>query len=352
VVSDKPNIASPAFNPVRVLPGETERTFPINTSQVSANTLVKFTATTPAGVTAIRTINVLALTFRLTIDPNVVVGSLENSTGTVTLGVAAPNNQQIMLSSDNPGAASVPTSIVMPKGATSRSFPIISHSVVQDVWVRITATLESGTSTGANIRIQAPRIIEFYVTNSPVIGGDPTYGRIRLNALTPAGGVNVGMSSNKPAIAQVPNPVQIPGNSSFVQFTITTSPVSVDQSVTLTATYSGQTRTTQFEVWAPTILSLELIPTAVIGGDSFIGKVTIDKIAPAGGITLQLAKDPASTGSPYVSLPPTVTIPAGSKVGTFTGNTLAVSRSVSSLIFCSSSQHGQQVSAVLTILPR
>lgn len=352
VVSDKPGVAIPAFNPVRVLPGETERLFPINTFQVAANTLVKFTATTPAGVTAIRTINVLALTVRLEINPNIVVGSLQNATGTVSLGAPAPNNQSITLSSDNPAAASVPASITMPKGATTRDFAIISHSVPADVWVRITARLPSGVTTGANLRVQAPRIIEFYVTNSPVIGGDPTYGRIRVNAVAPASGLDVNVASNKPAVAQVPATVQIPGGGTFVQFTVNTSPVAVDQSVTLTATFSGQTRTTQFEVWAPTIVSLQLIPTAVIGGNTFVGKVTIDKIAPAGGITLQLSKDPASTGTPYVTLPATVTIPAGSKVGTFTGNTSTVSRSVSSLIFCSSTQHGQQVSAVLTILPR
>jgi hypothetical protein len=144
----------------------------------------------------------------------------------------------------------------------------------------------------------------------------------------------------------------MPAGTTLVSFPITTSPVAVDQSVTLTATYSGQTRTAQFEVWAPTLLSLTLTPSAVIGGNSFTGKVTIDKIAPAGGITLQLSKDPASTGSPYVQLPATVTIPAGSKVGTFTANTLPVSRSVSSLLSASSSQHNRQVSAVLTILPR
>jgi hypothetical protein len=313
---------------------------------------VKFTATTPAGVTAIRTINVLAMTVGLTLNPNIVVGSLQNSTGTVTLGAPAPNNQAIQLSSDNPAAASVPTSITMPQGATTRDFAIVSHSVPTDVWVRITARLPSGVTTGANLRVQAPRITEFYVTNSPVIGGDPTYGRIRVNAVAPAGGLDINVTSNKPGVAQVPATVQIPAAGTFVQFTVTTSPVPVDQSVTLTASFSGQTRTTQFEVWAPTVLSLELIPTAVIGGNNFTGKVTIDKIAPAGGITLQLSKDPNSTGSPYVTLPASVTIPAGSKVGTFTGNTSPVSRSVSSLIFCSSSQHGQQVTAVLTILPR
>jgi len=352
VVSNNAAVATPAFNPVRVLPGETERTFPINTNAVAANTLVRFTATTPAGVTAIRTINVLALTVRLTINPNFVVGGLQNSTGTVTLGTPAPNNQSVTLTSNNPAAASVPASITMPIGATSRSFPIITSTVAADVWVQIRARLASGVSTTANIRVQAPRFTEFYVVDSPVIGGDNTNARIRLSANAPTGGITINTTSNKPNVASVPSTVTIPAGTNFIQFTVTTFPVSLDQTVTLTAAFSGQTRTAQFEVWAPTVLSLELIPTAVIGGNSFTGKVTIDKVAPAGGITLQLAKDGTSTGSPYVVLPSTVTIPAGSKVGTFTGNTLAVSRSVSSIISASSSQHSQQVTAVLTILPR
>lgn len=352
VTSNTPGVATPAFNPVRVLPGETERTFPINTNPVAANTLVRFTATTPAGVTAIRTINVLALTVRLEINPNIVVGGLQNSTGTVTVGSPAPNNQAIQLTSDNPAAASVPASITMPVGATSRSFPIITSTVAADVWVKITARLASGVTTSANIRVQAPRFTEFFVVDSPVIGGDSTSGRIRLSANAPTGGITINVVSNKPGVASVPSTVTIPSGTNFIQFPVTTFPVSVDQSVTLTASFSGQTRTAQFEIWAPTVLSLELIPSAVVGGNQFTGKVTIDKIAPAGGITLQLSKDTNSTGSPYVQLPATVTIPAGSKVGTFTANTLPVSRSVSSLISASSSQHSQVVSAVLTILPR
>lgn len=352
VVSDKPTIASPALNPVRVLPGETERTFPINTSSVSANTLVKFTATTPAGVTAVRTINVLALGATLTINPNIVVGGLENSTGTITLASPSPKNQEIALVSNNPAAASVPALIVMPRLATQRNFSIITGTVATDVWVQIKATLESGKTATANIRVQAPRITEFFVVDSPVIGGDSTQARIRVNAVAPAGGLTINVASNKPAVAQVPATVQIAAGGTLVSFPVTTSSVAVDQTVTLTASYSGQTRTAQFEVWAPTLLSLQLTPSAVIGGNSFTGKVTLDKVAPAGGITLQLSKDPSSTGSIYVQLPATVVVPAGSKVGTFTGNTLAVSRSVSSLISASSSQHSQQVSAVLTILPR
>lgn len=351
VVSNNTNVAT-VPTPVRVLPGETERTFPITTKGVQANTLVTITATTPAGVVAKRTMNVLALTFSLSIDPSTVVGGIENSTGTVTLGSPSPMNQVIELSSGNPAAATVPASITMPKLAVSRSFPITTKAVALDVWVTITARLESGKTATANIRVQAPRISEFYVVSSPVIGGDSTQGRIRVNVVAPAGGIDINVASNKPGVAQVPPTVTIAGGGTLVSFPITTSPVSLDQTVTLTATYSGQTRTTQFEVWAPTLLSLSLTPTAVIGGNSFTGKVTIDKVAPAGGYTLQLSKDTSATGAPYVQLPNTVTIPAGSKVGTFTANTLPVSRSVSCLITASTSQHSQQVSAVLTILPR
>lgn len=351
MVSSNTNVAT-VPTPVRVLPGETERTFPVTTKGVAANTLVTLTATTPAGVKAVRTMNVLALTFALSLNPTTVVGGLENSVGTVTMGSPSPIGQVITLTSSNPAAASVPASIVMPKLGTAKSFPVTSHSVAADVWVTITATQESGRSTTANLRVLTPRITEFYVVDSPVIGGDSTQGRVRVGAVAPASGLTINLASSKPGVAQVPATTTIPGGGTLSSFTVTTSPVAVDQSVTLTATFAGQTRTTQLEVWAPTILSLTLTPTAVIGGNSFTGKVTIDKVAPAGGYTLQLSKDTSATGAPYVQLPATVTIPAGSKTGTFTAATLPVSRSVSCLISASSSQHSQQVSAVITILPR
>jgi len=349
--SSNTNVATVASQ-TRVNTGQTETTFPITTKGVSVNTLCTITATTPAGITAKRTMNVLAIGLSLSLNPTTVVGGIANSVGTVTLGKPSPLNQTITLTSSNTNAATVQASVGMPSGQTTKSFPITSHSVAADASVTITAKLASGTTATAVLKVLAPRFVDFTVNPASVIGGDPSTGIIKMNAVAPAGGINIGLASAKPVVAQVPATLHIATGNSAGSFTVSSSPVSVDQNVTLTATFAGQTKTATLQVLAPTLTGLTLTPSTVVGGDGFTGKVTIDKMAPAGGITVQLVKDQASTGSPYVNLPQTCTIPAGAYYGIFNATTLPVSRSVSTLISAVSSQHNQQVSAVLTILPR
>src|SRR5207248_6887040 len=51
------------------------------------------------------------------------------------------------------------------------------------------------------------------------------------------GGANVTLSSSNPSAAQVSASVTVPAGQGFASFTITTSPVTADTSVTITGTY-------------------------------------------------------------------------------------------------------------------
>ncbi|HJU35922.1 MAG TPA: hypothetical protein VJ716_00700 [Gaiellaceae bacterium] len=66
---------------------------------------------------------------KVTIDPTQVIGG-GAATGTVTLTAAAPaGGAQVTLSSDDPAAATVPSSVIVPAGATSATFPIATNVV-------------------------------------------------------------------------------------------------------------------------------------------------------------------------------------------------------------------------------
>lgn len=66
---------------------------------------------------------------KVTVNPTDVIGG-DSATGTVMLTAAAPSGGvQVALSSDDPGAATVPTSVTVPAGATSATFPITTNIV-------------------------------------------------------------------------------------------------------------------------------------------------------------------------------------------------------------------------------
>src|SRR5882672_9094448 len=83
----------------------------------------------------------------LTLNPTSVVGGLQSSTGTVTLSGPAPaGGAQVALSSDK-GAASVPSSVTVPAGATSATFTVNTSGVLLTTSANISASYNNTTRT-------------------------------------------------------------------------------------------------------------------------------------------------------------------------------------------------------------
>ena len=110
-------------------------------------------------------------------------------------------------------------------------------------------------------------------------------------------------------------------------------------------TNSSNTATVTISVVSSVSLSsLSLSPTNVTGGTSAQGTVTLSSLAPSGGVTVAL-----SDNSAYVSVPVSVTVPAGSSSATFTITTAGVSSAQTATI--SASYGGITRTAALTVNP-
>jgi len=98
---------------------------------------------------------------------------------------------------------------------------------------------------------------------SGTTGGNSIPATLFLSGNAPAGGAQVTLSSSNTAAAQVPASVTVPGGQGWVNFTITTSPVSADTAVTITGNY-GATQTATITVMAAAAASNTglLSPTA------------------------------------------------------------------------------------------
>lgn len=351
LTSSNPSIASVPAS-MRISAGQTLGKFVITTSMVANNTTVVISARLASGRQATTTMQVAALSVLVSVSPTQVFGGTQNATGLVTIGGNAPAGGINVTLTSNTTAITLPGSVTIAQGRNNATFAITTRAVAADVNAVITARLPSGKTGTAILKVFAPRILQLALDSYSIIGGDSTRGSLTMNVPAPTGGINVPLVSGNTNVVQVPAAVNIAGGTTFNRFDVTSTAVSTDTSVTITASYAGASRTVTLEVLAPTLVSLTLNPSTVTGGNSFQLTVEIDRGAPAGGLTVNLQKDLTASGTPYVALPSTITIPAGSRTATITVTTLPVSRVVATQITALFSQRSQSVSEILTLLPR
>ena len=159
ITSSHPDIARPQPYALIQYLG-TAGSFNIVTNAPAVSTDVTISAT-GAGVTLTTTLTVHpvggppATLSTLNLNPTGVTGGTP-STGTVTLGGAAPpGGAAVALSSSNTAAATVPSSVTVPAGATTASFTVTSLAVASPGTATISATY-GGTTRTAVLTVSPP----------------------------------------------------------------------------------------------------------------------------------------------------------------------------------------------------
>jgi hypothetical protein len=247
--SSNPAVASvPAFV---TMPASTDSgVFFITTSAVSARTVVTISVT-GGGVTLSADLVVhpsLPTLTGFSVAPTSVPGGT-SATGTVTLDGAAPTGGlAVSLSSNLPGAASVPSTVTVPAGATSATFTVTTFPV-DNTTAQLVATLGDATLFAALgiTRASAVSLTSLTLNPTTVVGGASSTGTITLNAAAPSGGAVVTLSDNS-AATTAPASVTVPAGSRTRTFTVTTSAVAAATAVTVTAVYAGISRTATITV--------------------------------------------------------------------------------------------------------
>jgi len=144
--------------------------------------------------------------------------------------------------------------------------------------------------------------------------------------------IPVTLSNSNPTVAQAPASVIVGTDSLTASFPITTTPVSTDTVVSITATYNRSRRTANLVVPAPLLSSLTLRPPILTSYSHSAVIIALDSPAPPTGTTVTLSK----LDTLVFGLPDTVTIPAGSV-------TVAIPFSVGKVI----ARTGARISATL-----
>jgi len=190
-------------------------------------------------VVAFRTIAAPPSLTSVAVSPTSVVGG-SPSTGTVTLNAAAATGGTTVTLTDNNAAASEATSLTVPAGATTATFPIATTPVGASVSVTVSGTLGTVTKT-ATLTVNPPALSTVSVSPTSVKGGTSSTGTVTLTGAAPAAGTVVTLTDNN-AAASEPASVTVPAGATTATFTITTTTVTSSRSVRISGSLNGTTK--------------------------------------------------------------------------------------------------------------
>ncbi len=175
-----------------------------------------------------------------------VVGG-KSATATINLAAPAPTGGlEIKLTNARPGAATVPDAVRIAAGATQATFPITTFATPNYQAALITATINNEML--ANTLTVAPLLAAITFAPSVVAADTAKTGTIFLNDVAPSGGVTIALTSDHPAVIEVPPTIVVAAGQTQATFTVSTRAVTTNTAVTITASHNGTTETASLTV--------------------------------------------------------------------------------------------------------
>jgi uncharacterized protein (TIGR03790 family) len=302
---------------VALAAGQTTVDFPIQTKPVSSAVTATIKAINgPAEALETVTVSAPAMS-ALVLDPVKVPGG-GTGTGTVTLTGPAPAGGRPVTLVSTSAVAGVPSSVTVPAGALSASFPFTTTTANTTTTAQIRAT--AGVTKYVNLTVQA-FLATLSASTATAMTGQTVNLIVTLTNPAGAGGASVALSSSKTSIANPPSSVVIAAGSKTATVPVVIGSVTAPGTVRFTATAGGSSRTADVSA-VPALVSSLAVTNPIKGGAAGSATVNLTAVAPTGGVTVNLSSNNAA-----VSTPPSVFIPAGVKSGRVTITTQPVTTS-------------------------
>jgi hypothetical protein len=200
------------------------------------------------------------------------------------------------------------------------------------------ATIHCGSSSSTS-PTTTPAVSAVALNASTIAVSSSGQGTVSLAAATSAA-ATITLTSSNPAVATVQSPITVPAGSASAAFTVTGMGIGT---AVITASLNGSSSQSPMltVIGQIAVLSISLNTASVVGGNPVTGTVSLTAAAPAGGAAVALsATDP-------VTVPATVTVPAGTSNATFGASTKAVGGTVAATI--TGSYGGASASATLSV---
>src|SRR5262245_2173440 len=260
--------------------------------------------------------------FSIIVEPGSVSGGNSTQARVVLNRPAGPGGALVQIAPDLPHAQT-PASVLVLEGKTDAMISSITTVPVHGATIG-TIVAAYGLGWQQNSIGLWPILWGLSLNAEGVVGGTAVTGTLTLLNPAPPGGVEVTLVSSDTSLAAPPAKVSIPAGGKGATFSIPTAAVSVPTRVVFN---SG----TAFEGYrapdnwltllpagsaapAPSLASLSLANSAILGETTTTATVTLTSPAPAGGALVRLS---GSMEGQVIS-PQNVTVPAGSTTATFT----------------------------------
>jgi uncharacterized delta-60 repeat protein len=326
---------------VTIPAGATKQTFSITTTAVTANQSGTVKASY-RGVDKTAPLTVQPVSLASVTLAQSSVGGGGAVGGTVTLTGPAPAAGAVITLSDNLAATTVPASVTIPAGVKSKVFSITTVPVAAAQVGNVTASY-GGVVKSAPLTVAPLAVSSLTINPAAIVGGNAVTGTVTLNGPAPSGGALVTLGDNI-AAATAPANVTVPAGAKTRTFSVTTVPVTINQSGNVTASYGGVAKSAALVVQALALNSVTLSPASVAGGIGVTGTVTLNGPAPAAGVVVTLSDNLAAT-----TVPSSVTVPVGATSQTFTITTVIVAATQSGTV---TAKYGSvSRTAALTVRP-
>ena len=241
LTSSRPDVAAvPAIFDV---PSWTDhRQFHIVPAVVSSPTTVQISASYGL-VTITRTLTVVPPKLKqLYLTPTTVIGGCGQSQGRVVLTGTAPASGAVVPLSNTNSKATVPQKVTVPAGSDSVTFTVPTVPVITPAAGVVTATF-GGVSQSLNLTVRPIRAQTLTLSSSRVRGGTTVNGVVTLECPAVPGAIAVSFTSSNSAVAAATVPsITIPSGGTAGSFSVRTTAVSSETTVTIYAWVFGVRR--------------------------------------------------------------------------------------------------------------
>jgi outer membrane protein assembly factor BamB len=329
---------------VTIPAGGTSASFTISTSSVVKTQTATISASQGSNsLSQVLTIQPVTLG-SFTITPTQTVGGCDvDVVGTVTLTGPAPKSGLVVtMTSSSPYVRGV-SSFKTTAGVSTYTFEIYHLQVTSNKAITITASYGNAKQS-AILNLTPFMLSQLSISPSSIISGLTATGTVTLNA-TPSNfaPVVVNLTSSSPLV-QVTG-FLVPIGSNAATFPIKTTGGEIVTHATITAKVNSTKLSQSLTITPTTLASLSISPSAVQGGSSATGTITLSAPARPIGQGVQI-----SSNNPAIYIKSTgVTVPGGSRTATFQVWTQPVVAQVTGTL--TAVLNGSTVSANLTANP-
>jgi trimeric autotransporter adhesin len=350
---------------VVVPPGQTSQNFPIKTFTSTGSTTI---TVMHQGVSKTNTLEVRSGTKVESLKIQTPAKTSSQITGTIQIAASAPPEGvtiPLYIRNYRDLDVTIPPYVNVPAGQKSGSFTIQTYQKtgVAQIYTSISdyqadAACNEGRPSCSRLDVVPPPKLS---SIKPQIMGCYKASGCELNTITAGNSftlfiytetpyvdsVTVNLLSSHPQVIQLPSQSTINAKNFYALIMpVPALTVTIPTTVTLTASHGGIIKTAQVKVLPGiTMNGISVNPASIKGGSSTIGVVSLNQVAPTGGITINLA----SNNPTIVSVQKTITVPTGQSSASFSLTSQPVLTNVA--ITVNATYAGQQKVTTVNVVP-